>query len=352
MRLMRLLSAFMALIAASALLPSTAEAQTRRCLISATSQPALAVYDPFNPTALTLNSVVITFTRNASVGGAKAAIVDFYLRSSNPGANGITLIPVSAVGAGNGTGYGQDIYYGTNETPPTIVTPLGNSPVAGVFRWQFNGANDASDVFTVTFNIVLPSNLNLDSSLNLGFDIPYGCNGTGGGPQFSDSGTATNAFTLNIRVKSGLQASFVGPALSFGEVGDKTDGDVTGAPGTWTRSGNIRVASSGPYTVDMTSQNGYRMTYAGGNPATEVQNLRYEATFLGNVRNPANTTVINRTCTRAGLGSPPLSGGVLLPVSVRLLEGGTDEVPSALYQDNLVVTFTPLVALGQGSSCP
>jgi spore coat protein U-like protein len=351
MRLTRLFAALMALVAATALLPSAAQAQTRRCLITAQSVPALATYDPFNPGALSLNSVVITFTRQSSVNGAKAATVDFYVRSSNPGANGITLTPVSAVGAGNGVGYGQDIFYGTNETPPNITVPLGGTPIPGVFRWVFNGANDASDVFSVTFNILLPPNLNLDSSLNIAFDINYGCNGTGGGPQFSELGTAPSAFTLNIHVKSGLQASFAGPALAFGEVGDKTDAQalLLAHP-----TGNIRVASSGPYDISMTSASGYRMTYPGGNFATEAQNLRYQVNFLGQSRSQAMTpgTPITRTCVRAGLGSPPLAGGVLLPVSVQLLEGGDNEAPSASYSDTLDVTLTPLVALGQGVACP
>jgi hypothetical protein len=349
---MRLFTALMALIAATALLPSTAEAQTRRCLVTAQSAPALVTYDPFNPSSLTINSLAITFTRANGPGGAKPSTIDMYIQAQTSAANGTTLTPVSVVGAGSATGLNQNIFYNNPGTVPNITIPLGGSPVPGVLRWDYSGNNAASDVFTVTFNVVLPANLNVDSSTSINFDIHYGCNGTGGGPPFSELSTAPNAFTLQIHVKSGLQASFVGPALAFGEVGDKTDTDVTSAPATYTRTGNIRVASSGPYTIDMTSQNGYRMTYSGGTPATEVQNLRYENTFLGQVRNPSNTAAINQTCTRAGLGSPPLSGGVLLPVSVRLLEGGTDEVPSALYQDNLIVTLTPLVALGQGVTCP
>jgi len=350
MRLKRLFAALTALIAATALLPSTAEAQVRQCLVTAQSAPALVTYDPFNPSALSINSLAITFTRANGPGGAKPSTIDMYIQAQTSAANGTTLIPVSVVGAGSATGLNQNIFYNNPGTVPNITVPLPGSPIAGVLRWDYSGNNPASDVFTVTFNVSLPANLNLDSSSVINFDIHYGCNGTGGGPPFSELSVAPNAFTLQVHVKSGLQASFVGPALAFGEVGDKTDADVTTTP--IIRNGNVRVASSGPYTVDMTSQNGYRMTYAGGNPATELQNLRYETTFLGQVRNPSNTTTITRTCTRAGLGAPPLSGGVLLPVSVRLLEGGVDEVPSALYQDNLIVTLTPLVALGQGVTCP
>lgn len=347
---MRLFTALMALIAASALLPSTAEAQVRQCLVTAQSAPVVFQYDPFNPTALNLTNVSITFTRTNGPGGAHPDVIDMYIQSTNSGANGMQLIPISVVGSGTATGLGQNIFYDTPGPVPNLTVPLPGTPIAGVLRWNYSGNNAASDVFVVNFNVNLPPNLNLASSNSIVFDIQYGCNGTGGGPQFSERNVAPNAFTLSIHVKSGLQASFVGPALNFNEVGDKTDTDVTTVP--IIRSGDIRVASSGPYTIDMTSQQGYRMTYSGGNPATPAQNLEYQTTFLGEVRSPTNTAVITRTCTRAGLGAPPLSGGVLLPVSVRLLEGGIDEAPSALYQDNLIVTLTPLVALGQGVTCP
>jgi hypothetical protein len=333
---------------AAVLTVSTAQAQTtRKCQIMAQSTSAVATYDPFNPTAVNLTNVQITFTRLAATGGAKASTLDFYLRSNNSGANGIELTPLSAVGGGAGSGYNQDIFYGTNESAPIITVPLANSPAPGVFRWLFNGANDSSDQFTVNFSIKLPANLNVAAASNLVFDINYGCNGTGGGPQFSETGTAPNAFTLNVTVKSGLQASFVGPSLDFGEVGDKTDAQAAASP--IVRSGNLRVASSGPYTVAVSSQNGYRLTYSGGNPATEAQNLKYQLDFLGDTRNETNTATVTKTCVRAGLGSPPLSGGRLLPVQVSLREGGAEEVPSTGYQDILTVTVTPLAGTASAS---
>ena len=350
MRLKRWLAVVTALIAGTAMLPSAAQAQVRRCLVTAQSTPAVANYDPFNPTALNVNNVAITFTRSNGPGGAKPSTIDLYVQSTNSAANGTQLIPISVVGAGSATGLNQNIFYDTPGPVPNITVPLGGTPVPGVLRWDYSGNNAASDVFTVTFTVTLPPNLDLTASTSLVFNIEYGCNGTGGGPPFSERATAPNAFTLNINVLSALQASFVGPALNFNEVGDKTDTDVTTTP--IVRNANVRVASSGPYQIEMTSQQNYRMTYSGGNPATENQNLRYETTFLGQTRDPANTAAITRTCTRAGLGSPPLAGGVLLPVSVRLLEGGNDEVPAPVYQDNLIVTVSPLVASTPGVTCP
>jgi len=331
------------------MLPGAAQAQARRCLVTAQSAPAVANYDPFNPSSLNINSLQITFTRANGPGGAKPSTIDMYVQAQTSAANGTVLIPVSVVGAGSATGLGQNIFYNNPGAVPNITTPLPNVPVAGVLRWDYSGNNAASDVFVVTFNVQLPANLNLDASSSIVFDIQYGCNGTGGGPPFSERNVAPNAFTLQINVLSALQASYIGPALDFGEVGDKTDPQAIALPPP---NGQVRVASSGPYTITMTSTNGYRMTYPGGNVATETQNLRYQTTFLGQTRDPGNTATITKTCVRAGLGAPPLSGGVNHPVSVQLLEGGLDETPAANYSDTLNVTISPLVALGQGVVCP
>jgi hypothetical protein len=341
---MRKLAVVTALLAGAVVLPSAAQAQQRRCLVTAQSAPATANYDPFNPSSLTINNLAIVFTRAASPGGDKAATIDFYVRAQNSNANGTQLIPISVVGAGSATGLNQNIFYNTPGTVPNITVPLPNSPIPGVLRWDYNGNNAASDVFTVTFTVQLPANLNLTASTSLVFDIEYGCDGTGGGPPFSERNVATNAFTLNINVLSGLQASFIGPALDFGEVGDKTDVDVAN-PLVGVRTGNVRVASSGPYNVALSSANAYRMTYSGGSAGNETQNLRYSLNFLGQTRNPGDLTPITfATCERAGLGSPPLAGGRNLPVTATLLEGGTDETPSPNYRDELTVTLSPVVA--------
>lgn len=353
MGLKRLFVAVAAMVAAAITSPSGALGQARRCLVTATSPPAVASYDPFNPSALSVNAVQITFVRSNGPGGEKPMTLDFYIHSSNPATNGIQMIPISVVGAGTPAGLSQNIFYGPSATQPVITIPLGVTPVPGVMRWDYNGNNAASDVFTVTFNLTFPPNLNLNASTILSFDIEYGCNGTGGGPQFSERATAPNAFTLQINVKSGLQASYIGPALAFGEVGDKTDAQATLLDPAAGLS-RIRVASSGPYTIEMTSQNGYRMTYPGGNPALENQNLRYTATFLGSTGSPASPGPITRTCTVAGLGSPPLSAGRDHPLTVQLQEGGLDGTPEVPgnYQDILTFTVTPLVAGSPGLACP
>jgi hypothetical protein len=347
MKLMRLFAATAALIAGALALPAPAEAQVRRCLVSAVSAPASATYDPFNPTALSINSLSITFTRSNGSGGAKPSTIDMYVQSNNSAANGTQLIPVSVVGAGSATGLNQNIFYNTPGAVPNITVPLGNTPAPGVLRWDYSGNNTDSDVFTVTFNVLLPPNLDLTASTNIVFNIEYGCNGTGGGPQFSERAQAPNAFTLSITVLSALQASYVGSSLAFGEVGDKTTAQVVGAPATYSTpsTGNhIRVASSGPYQVTAVSTNGYKLRFAGGTPGNPAQELGYRAHFLGQTLSSAAPTFTATTCARAGLG------GENLPIRATLLEGGVGK-QTANYSDTITVTVAPLVTAGASLDC-
>lgn len=352
MKVRKLFAAAAAFIGGAMLLASPAEAQVRQCLITAQSTPAVANYDPFNPTALTLNAVAITFTRAETPGGAHADRVDMYIKSQTSAANGMQMIPTTVVGSGSATGLNQNIFYNTPGPVPNITVPLGNSPVAGVLRWDFSGNNTASNTFTVNFNLVVPANLDLTASSNLVFDIEYGCNGSGGGPPFSERATAPNAFTLSIKVLSALQATYVGANLDFGEVGDKTTADVLLAPATYSTpatGNNVRVLSSGPYKVEMASQNAYRLTFPGGNPGTAVQRLNYKALFLGQTvfnGSPAFTAV---TCARAGV---PAVEADLLPIRATLLEGGDGKQLSPDYKDVITVTVSPLAVGPVGVNCP
>src|SRR5688500_6567026 len=104
MKMLRLIAAVAALAGAAALLAPPAEAQIRRCLVTATSAASVATYDPFNPTGINISNVAITFTRGNGPGGAKPATMDMYVKAQTSAANGIKLIPVSAVGSGQATG--------------------------------------------------------------------------------------------------------------------------------------------------------------------------------------------------------------------------------------------------------
>jgi hypothetical protein len=148
-------------------------------------------------------------------------------------------------------------------------------------------------------------------------------------------------------VLSGLQASYSGHVLDFGEVGDKTDADIAADQDNYTKSGWVNVRSSGPYTVDMVSQNGYLLTFPGGNPADPTQRLLYTATFAGQSVNNASPTYTTVICSRATLDTKQL------PLTAELNEGGTTKAPSEDYQDIISITLAPLAGGTPGGlNCP
>lgn len=335
--------------------PATAIAQDRCGLRTISGGTASVSYDPFRGTStgVTLSGVILERTNGP--GGEKTQTINFYVRGVSAAQNGTSLLVSTGTTTGNGggAGFNQNIF--ANVTGP--FPPLSNtsSPPPGVFYWNFNGNNTQSDRFTLGMNMTLPPNLNLTASSTLSFDIVYSCSGNGGGGPFVDTGVVTGAIVVNVTVLSALQASYVGNAtgLDFGEVGDVTTAQVLGAPGTYTTptTNYVRVASSGPYSVTMTSQNGYRLTFPGGNLANVNQRLDYRVLFLGQTRSNASPTFTTVNCVRAGIDA---AAGTL-PIRATLLEGGlgtgTPKAPSPNYSDFLTVTITPLVVAGAQQSC-
>ena len=324
-------------------LATVAQAQT--CGISGSASAAPALYDPFNPAGLPTTTVVLNLTRVNTSGGGDTRIVNFYLKSNNAGADGTTIVPIAVAGSVQSAGLNQNIFYNFNATPP-VVSPSTLLPTATqrFLKINFTGNNAGSDTAQVTFQVTLPSNLDINATSNLAFDAYFGCNIQGGKDNgLQQQGSFNNAVVFPITVLSALQASYAGSALDFGEVGDKTTVDVLAAPGAYTTpaTNHVRVRSSGPYTVDLTSQNGYKMTFPGGNLATPTHVLNYDLRFLGRTRNAANTAFATITCQRAGV---PASEADMLPVVATLKEGGQGKLVSPTYQDVLTVTVTPLLS--------
>ncbi len=163
------------------------------------------------------------------------------------------------------------------------------------------------------------------------------------GPPTQQTGQISNAVQFPVTVLSALQASYAGTALDFGEVGDKTTTQVLATPASYTTPSinRVSVRSSGPYSVTLSSQNAYRLTYPGGNLAMPNQVLNYKLAFLGQTRDNASPTFSSVTCLRAGV---PASEADLLPVVATLLEGGFGKLVSANYADTLTVTIAPLLS--------
>lgn len=343
------LSAIAALFVA--LIPLPALAAGKCGLTTVSGGTASSTYDPFNPSSSTINITGLILSRVNGAGGEKTSSLNFYVVGQSPNQNGSQMVVTSATGSGSGTGTGQNIFFNYNGPFPS---PLDNSssPVPGIFRWTFSGNNAASDLFTVNMTVTLPSNLNLPASTDLRFDIVYSCAGTGGGGPFTDTGTYSNAITASVTVESKLRASFAGglvgavPAVAFGEIGNETTG------GLKTPSNNyIRVQSTSPYKVNLTSKNKFYMTVE-GNPTTDAnQKVGYDLKFLGVTLAPGTASgIVNKQCDRAGVGDDVEDK---LYIQARLAEGGAGKAPSTDYIDELSVSIEPLnIGTGDpGTNC-
>lgn len=336
-----------ALLALGAMLlgwSNTALAQAATCGIMGSSTASPAIYDPFSPTGLASTSISLNLTRVNGSGGQKTNIVNFYLRSPTSAANGIQIIPRTAVVEGNVTGFNQNIFYNNPGTVPTVApTSLNPIPPNNFLKIEFTGNNAASDIATVVFDVIFPANLNLNASTSLSFDAIFACSTTGGGSPTQQTGSIPNAVTFPVTVLSALQASFAGTALNFGEVGAVTN---VMAPTTTTGTGNyIRVQSSGAYTVTLSSQNAFRLKHPTGSLAVPLERIAYSLKFLGQTRNNVTTPALNglafnQQCARAGVGSAFEDKLYLLAT---LDEGGQGKTPSlgGNYSDILTVTITP-----------
>lgn len=301
-------------------------------------------YDPFNPTAFSAANVTLTLQRVNGPGGQKTDFVSFYLKSNSTAADGTSVTVNSIIGKVGSAGVGLDVFYDYNQAPPSIpntgIVPTSANPF---LRIAFTGNDAASDFATVNFTISLPAYLDLPASLNLPFDAIFTCSTTGGGGPTTQYGSISNAIVFPIEVLSALQASFAGTALDFDEIGDVTDTMVANSPNTYITDPNnhIRVQSSGPYQVQLTSANGYAMTPAGAPTSAPLQRVNYELKFLNEVRSSTNTATIQTVCSRAGVGTVAEDQ---LDLQARLTEGGANHVVSGNYRDILTVTLSPLIA--------
>jgi hypothetical protein len=329
------------LAALAAGLLAAGQAQAATCGITGSATATAATYDPFNPAGLAATQVTLQLQRVNGAGGEKTNIVNFYLKSNSTQADGTSIIPTSVVVEGNTAGIGYDIFYDYNQVPPVVApTSVNPSAVNKFFKIEFTGNNAASDYATVNFTVALPANLDLNASTTLPFDAVFACSTTGGGSPTQQTGQITNAVSFPITVLSALQATYAGTALNFGEIGDVTTTQVTNAPLTYVTGANnyVRVQSSGPYQVQLTSQNSYVLTPGGSGTADPLQRIQYRVKFLGQTRSPSNASVVQMVCPRAGVGNAVEDH---LFVQAQLAEGGNGKTTAANYLDTLTVTIAP-----------
>ncbi|MGA0602865.1 hypothetical protein ACO2Q3_19305 [Caulobacter sp. KR2-114] len=320
MRTLRKIELGVLTLAATALTSTLAQAAT--CGLSDPNGSAsLGSYDPFGGAGIPSGPFTLTLHRTNS---ATAAVdLMFYLPSSG-GAYDVKSAGTSIV---------------THSTNPNLNAS--NPPIGTLFvsNWDTNGNA------TVSLTGVVPAGLDQASGTNtVSFDLRYDCKATSGNTSANNQ-LITTALTMSYSVQSALQASYSGTAFDFGDVSNLNNGQASQR----SVSGNVRVASSGPFSVAVAPGSGtaWAMTYPGGNTGTASQRIYYALNFLGQTGSHSNgqNTFDTVTCQRTGVS------GQNLPISASLAEATTGKTAAPDYSDYISVTVTPLAAAGSPQNC-
>jgi len=278
-------------------------------------------YDPFSPTAVTFSGVSLTFTRAiAASGGGKTQTMHFYMRQplGSPAGNQV-IWPLT----------GDNVLFTEGGFAPTFNNPSSPSQPTGVATVDWGGAAQP-DVITQTVQVTIDPNYDPVAQPTIDFDLVYVCKGTGGYSNVTSPVTLAGVIHISIRVLSGLQASYAGPALDFGDLSEVSSGGAI-------ESGLFHVRSSGAFNITLTSGNHFLMTYPGGPSTPGPGTIGYSLTFVGQTRQYGNETFSIPTCHRAGTNAVQY-----IPITATLLEGGVGKTPSPTYMDVLTVTFSPI----------
>lgn len=314
----------LALLGACAFATEASATKRFTCGIDADPVTISAAYDPFSASGISNQHVNVTFHRWSGSGGTTRRI-NFYF-TQPAGSPGYQILSG-----------GVNVLY----TLPASHSLDINNPPSGTVFYDF-GQNTQSVV--LPFDVTIPPGLDVGPGATISFDVRFVCDGNDDLQPVPTPQTIPDVVTLNINVLSALQASYAGPALDFGEIGLV---DAAQAP-SHSVSGNVRVASSGLYTVTLSSNapNPYRLTYPGGSTATAGQYVPYKVRFLGQTKDNASPSFTTVHCLRAGLT------GQNLPITATLEDGGQGKAASPSYSDTLSVTVTPVVTTVSPQNCP
>jgi hypothetical protein len=295
--------------------------------VTVNSSPIQGSYNPFTSNFFASANLALTIDRSRfTSGGAKTQTVNFVLLPSS-------TVPSSLIGGANGitmTYNGASILYPSQTAADGANVPTVGSQAAGQVYHNYGGNTDTA---TFNVNVLIPAGLDLVANPNIPFDLYYTCMGTGGMSSVETPERFPNAASINITVASALQAYFAGSALDFGDITNLT---LTQAQAKTTGAGNLRIRSTGPYSISVDSAKDFVMTP--GNAATTDANQRvpYELSIMGSTLR--GTATMTQTCARASMVEKSIS------VSAKLIQATAGKSAASNYRDEITVTFTPLAA--------
>lgn len=297
--------------------------------------PTTITYDPFAPGGLSEATIPLILQRTRNFLQGRTDEVSLVLTAPT-GAPPLTV-----------TYQGYNVLYpeGATAGRPRALDGPG---AAGEIRHRFGGLFSSDSSPPLNLRVSVPPGTDLVAGEPVYFDILYICSADGLMLDVPVPTRLNRAIRLDVRVVSALQAHYAGSVLDFGELGDVTTPQVQADPARFTTpaTNSLRVRSSGPYEVQLRSQNDFRLTFPGGNTGNAAQTIRYSVQFLGQDIT-SNSAFGTRTCARAGVGG---AAGIL-PVRARLIEGGAGKTPSPSYADTITITLTPIVTASAAQTC-
>ena len=321
--------------------PAAAQSQTSAyCGVTGdATAPTTIFYDPFSSAGLSQATIPLILRRNRGILLGRT--------------DEVSLILVAPAGTPRleVTYQGYPVLYQEGSTagrPRALTSNDNGAGAAGEIRYQFGGLFASDYSSPLNLRVTVPPGTDLSAGEPIILDILYICDGAGGQLSVPTPQRAANAVRLEVNTVSALQASYTGSTLDFGEIGGASTAAVQAAPDRYTTPATnaLRVRSSGPFQVQVRSDNNFRLTYPGGDLASAAQTIGYRIRFLGQDIT-SNASFGTRTCARAGVAGT----GAALPLRATLTEGGADKTPSANYTDTISVTFSPVVAASSPQSC-
>lgn len=328
---------------AATALASSAEAQTQispLCGVTGdATAPTTISYDPFSSSGLSQATIPLILRRNRGLLTGRTDEVS------------LVLVAPAGTPTLDITYQGFRVLYPEGSTagrPRALTSNDNGAGAAGEIRYEFGGIFATDLSAPLNLRVTVPPGTDLSAGEPINLDILYICSGLGGMLSVPVPVRLAGAVRLNVNTVSALQASYAGAALDFGEIGEATTQTVQASPDryTTTASNALRVRSSGPFQVQVRSQNNFRLTYPGGNLADANQTIGYRVRFLGQDIT-SNASLGTRTCARAGVAG----AGAVLPIRATLTEGGASKTPSPSYVDTISITFSPVVSASGAQSC-
>jgi hypothetical protein len=331
MSLLRLVAAAVLICSSATLLAQRPGPRiSDRCDISFDPVTLGQPYDPMSPNDYV--QTLVTVLRRPSGDVAAAMSYSAVLLTHGNFRLPIQLYVIDQVGSATG-----EVLYG--RPGPRVGEDLGDNGEIEA-RFERQQPSNASSLA-----IRIPAGTEIDPGpLVMQFDVKYVCNHD---DSRTTQGHDNRGFSISLTVLAGVQASLVGSEPDFGEIGALSDTDVAGAPSSTTqRTQHMRVASTGPYEVDVVSQNGWRMTATGGPTSNPAERINYRYELLDQALDSSRPNFTPVRCKASGVS------GENIRMTAILTQGGKGKAVSSNYRDIITITLTPLaVAISDAERC-